>query len=372
MWELLTSGTTPWIIAILSATIGSWWALKKLRYEKRLEKFKETNANLFKEKKQEVLAAIATLSIFKRDPEFEKNTIDVLLSRLYTELDYDIINSILTTLIQESNREDLLYIADGLQDINRNFFVKDYPMNQRISDINSSIKKLDESIKQFSANAAAYSDLIQSKQVEAEIFIRNKELVYKQYDADFGDLFAFQKYKLVWHKQVTADAYVMFMRKAHLAQKGGELAMNLFQNDFNYVYMAQVSTTDTKIVRSAFGYSLFVEVNLENVYLYKNSFSRARVFQTSFKNGRIEDNHFSYVNFENVVFENIEFKDCTFLSADFRKTSFINCTGLSQEQFNDSIRYDQECIFPTGISIIHEDDYRKQNEKKADQEIKPE
>ncbi len=365
MWEslsgLLSSGTTPWIIGILSAVIGSWWALRKLRYEKRLEKFKETNANLFKDKKQEVLAAIATLSIFKRDPEFEKNTIDVLLSRLYTELDYDIINSILTTLIQDSNRDDLLYIADGLQDINRNFFVKNTPMTQRIDDINGAIKNLDVSFKQYETDAASYDTLVKERKYEAEIFIRNKDIVYKQYDADFSDLFAFQKYKLVWHKQVTADAYAMFMRKAHLAQRGAKLSMNLFQNDFNFVYMAQVTTTDTRIVRSAFGDSLFVEVNLENLFLFKNDFFKSRIFQSSFKNGEIVDTLFSSVIFEDVIFENIHFKECTFDLVSFKKVAFVNCTGLTQEQFNGSIQYDHECRFPEGIVIQHEEDYVKQN-----------
>lgn len=365
MWEplagLLSSGTTPWIIGILSAVIGSWWALRKLRYEKRLEKFKETNANLFKDKKQEVLAAIATLSIFKRDPEFEKNTIDVLLSRLYTELDYDIINSILTTLIQDSNRDDLLYIADGLQDINRNFFVKNTPMTQRIDDINGAIKNLDISFKQYETDAASYDTHVKEKKFEAEVFIRNKDIVYKQYDADFSDLFAFQKYKLVWHKQVTADAYAMFMRKAHLAQRGAKLSMNLFQNDFNFVYMAQVTTTDTRIVRSAFGDSLFVEVNLENLFLFKNDFFKSRIFQSSFKNGEIEDTLFSSVIFEDVIFENIHFKDCIFDLVSFKRVSFINCTGLTQEQFNGSLKYDHECRFPDGINILHEEEYIKQN-----------
>ena len=328
----------------------------KHRYEKRLEKFKETNASLFKERKQEVLAAIATLSIFKRDPEFEKNTIDVLLSRLYTELDYDVINSILTTLIQDSNREELLYIARGLQDINRNFFIQEHPLNLRLSDMDNALKKLDESNRHFGNDT--YNALLADKKVDAEIYVRNKELVQKKYEAEFLDLFSYQKYKLVWHKQVTADAYAAFMRKAFLTKERGNLVMDLFQNDFNYVYMAEVTTTVTKVKRSAFGYGTFAETDFFNITFERNSFVNAVIKESSFKGGSISDTDFSKVNFEGVVFENITFTKTKFNTTDFRRTKFINCSGLQQSDFTDAICYDNECIFPAGIIVENENDYR--------------
>lgn len=360
MWDillqLLSSSSTPWIVGIITAFITGWWALKKLRYEKRLEKFKETNASLFKERKQEVLAAIATLSIFKRDPEFEKNTIDVLLSRLYTELDYDVINSILTTLIQDSNREELLYIARGLQDINRNFFIQEHPLNLRLSDMDNALKKLDESNRHFGNDT--YKTLLADKKVDAEIYVRNKELVQKKYETEFLDLFSYQKYKLVWHKQVTADAYAAFMRKAFLTKERGNLVMDLFQNDFNYVYMAEVTTTVTKVKRSAFGYGTFAEADFFNITFERNSFVNAVIKESSFRGGSISDTDFSKVNFEGVVFENITFARTKFNTTDFRKTKFINCSGLQQEDFNDAICYDNDCTFPAGIVVEHENDYR--------------
>jgi uncharacterized protein YjbI with pentapeptide repeats len=361
MWEslvnLLSGSATPWVIGVLSTLITGWWALKKLRYEKRLEKFKDTNANLFKDRKQEVLAAIATLSIFKRDPEFEKNTIDVLLSRLYTELDYDIINSIISTLIQDSNRDDLLYIADGLQDINRNFFVQDFPMNQRVSDLNEAIKRLEPDIKTEAPSAETPGNEPSSKNTETEIYLYNKNEVIKQYNEDFLDLFTLQKYKLVWHKQVTADAYAMFLRKAYLAKKGGNITMRLFQNDFNYVYMAEVTTTNTRIERSAFGRATFAEVHFENIYAFKSSFSGAQILQSSFKNGTMKNISFSQVKFEEVLFENIDFENCSFDTSDFKACSFLNCKGLKQEHFKDAIQLDESNVFPSGINIESNDQY---------------
>ncbi len=421
--QLLSGTNTPWIIGILTAAITGIFSLRKiryekreennklreekrmenekLRYEKRLEKFKETNESLFKEKKQEVLAAIATLSIFKKDPEFEKNTIDVLLSRLYTELDYDIINSILTTLIQDSNRSELLYIAEGLQDINRNFFVKKSPMDLRIGDINAAVKKLYDSEKVFQTDPSSYNQQLIEKKVEYELFLENRDAVLKKYHEDFNELFVYQKYRLVWHKQVSADAYATFMRKAYLANKSEELVIKLFQNDFNFVYMAEVKATSTCIERSAFGTALFVKVDFDHILAYGNTFSQSQIIETTFKNGDMNKTDFPSVSFDdvrfenltvrdssfessvlknslfskikmkniiftktkctNTKFENIEFENCTFNTADFVKTSFINCTGLYQDQFLNALCFDHDCVFPEGITVEHYDDYVKRN-----------
>jgi hypothetical protein len=145
----LNGADLVWIIGILTSIIAGLNAWKKYRYEEKLKFFKETNTNLFKEEKEIVLAAISTLSIFKRDPNFENHTTNVLLSRLYTELDYDITNAICSALIQYSNREELLDISSEILDINRNFFVQEYPVKDMTSNLeknwslhNASLKML--------------------------------------------------------------------------------------------------------------------------------------------------------------------------------------------------------------------------------------
>jgi uncharacterized protein YjbI with pentapeptide repeats len=354
MWEILSkillSDKTPWIIAAVSAGIGGWWAFKKIQYEKRLEKFKETNANLFKDKKQEVLAAIATLSIFKRNPEFEKNTIDVLLSRLYTELDYDVINSILSTLIQDSNRKELIYIANGLQDINRNFFIQKYPTDQRVNEVNNALLRLDDTMRLFST--PEYIDLVTKGKVDVELFVKNKDKIVSMYEEDFINLVSTHKYKLNWHKRVTADAYGIFLRKAYLANKAKEeeLIVNLFQNDFNYVYMAGFKTTETIISRSALASALFAEVEF-----YKNNISRtdffASIFSDSgFYHGTIADSIFEKNKFEGIIFRNIQFEKTKFMGCTFNNAEFINCTGLTQEHFINCTT-DDSSSFPMGVVI---------------------
>lgn len=374
MWDFFTGGTAPWFIVILGSMTAAWWEFRKLRYtkkqefekaryESKLTKFKETNEKLFTTAKAEVLAAIATLSIFKKDPELEKNTIDVLLSRLYTELDYDIINSILTTLIQDSDRNELLNIADGLQDINRSFLIKEAPMSQRISDLNAAIQKLEKSMSEFETNPGDYRNHVKTKgkenELETEIYLRNKDKLLQRYNDEFSELFAFQKYKTVWHKQVTADAYAMFMRKAHLANGSADLQMRLFQNDFNWVYMAEVSTTKTCIERSAFGYSVLVKVTMQDIIANATSFQKSQFYQCRFYRGTMHDIDFSNAKFNDTVFEEIEFTNCKFKVADLYSVKFINCKGLKQQDFEHALRFTDECIMPDDIVVEHNEQYQK-------------
>ncbi|XVJ66944.1 MAG: hypothetical protein HEQ40_12530 [Lacibacter sp.] len=346
--KILTSSETPWFMALIIGGVSGWWALKRYRYEKHLEKFKETNANLFKDRKQEVLAAIATLSIFKRNPEFEKNTIDVLLSRLYTELDYDVINSILSTLIQDSNRKELLYIASGLQDINRNFFVQDYPTKQRVNDLNKAISKMEYSLQQ--ANTPDYNQLINDGKVEIESFLRNKDQLITQYNQDFINLASLHKYKLAWHKQVTADAYAMFLRKAYLSNPEEHLSVKLFQNDFNYVYMAEIKITETTVSRSALASAIFAEVEFAGNNISRTDFFASVFNQSGFYEGKIKDSIFERNSFTEATFKNIHFTNTQFTNCKFESTKFINCAGLTQQDFIQCTA-DVSSKFPEGVII---------------------
>src|SRR2546423_1711307 len=71
MQDFLSGVNFIYLVTLATAAISGWYGYSKYRYEKKLEKFKETNTDLFnKDDKQLVLAAIATLSIFKKDKQF--------------------------------------------------------------------------------------------------------------------------------------------------------------------------------------------------------------------------------------------------------------------------------------------------------------
>ena len=56
MDSFFTGANLTWIIGILSSIVAGLSALSKFRYEKKADLFKDTNINIFKQKKEEVLA----------------------------------------------------------------------------------------------------------------------------------------------------------------------------------------------------------------------------------------------------------------------------------------------------------------------------
>jgi uncharacterized protein YjbI with pentapeptide repeats len=360
MDSFFTGANLTWIIGIISSIAAGLSALSKFRYQNKLELFKETNVNIFKQEKEEVLAAISTMSVFKKDSRFEKHTTNVLLSRLYTELDYDITNAICGALIQYSNRGELLDISSEVLNINRNFFVQTSPVNQMISDLDRSWSALnaessgtkDDSDKNASGetkdnlqgSAEKETDLSKQPKQSATESLGNlekamsKELLdnYKQRSLTWLPK---KRYELLWHKQITADTYSRILRRAYYSQPSGwnrmrqkfyrlirakgkynrfkELDMDFYQNDFNYVYMADFNTSSCSIVRSAMGSAVIVDVGFLNIgRISGSSFLESALHNCRFRGGVAEsDTKFTNCKFYKGSFENIHLKEVDFYGA---------------------------------------------------------
>src|ERR1700730_4781121 len=232
MKEFFTGANLVWLIGIISSILAGLNALRKFRYEKKLDQFKEANLNLFKKEKEQVLAAISTLAIFKRDRRFENHTTNVLLSRLYTELDYDVTNAICNTLIQYSNRKELMKISAEILDINRNFFVQATPVSQMIIDLDSSWKNLKyppnaEDAKKTQGSQTANVDNTNTIN-EIERSVSNELL--EQYEKRSLEWIPKKRYELTWHKQITADTYSRILRRAcHLHVYEGKTKYNFLK-----------------------------------------------------------------------------------------------------------------------------------------------
>jgi uncharacterized protein YjbI with pentapeptide repeats len=347
MDSFFTGANLTWIIGILSSIIAGLSALSKFRYENKLQLFKETNANIFKKEKEEVLAAISTLSVFKKDSRFEKHATNVLLSRLYTELDYDITNAICSALIQYSNRLELIDILSNVLDINRNFFIQTAPTDQRIRDVEKCWEDLnaaghDEGKKDDLHNNidGATNPAKESKQSAVESLFdleksSSKELL-ETYRQSSLSLITKKRYELLWHKQITADTYSRILRRAYSARTRGldrirqkyyklvgakskynrfkELDMNFYQNDFNYVFMAFFNTSTCNIIRSAIASSTIVDVGFLNIgRISGSSFEWNTFYNCRFRGGMAEPGtSFRSCKFSKGSFENIHLKEVDF------------------------------------------------------------
>ena len=395
MDSFFTGANLTWIIGIISSIAAGLSALSKFRYQNKLELFKETNVNIFKQEKEEVLAAISTMSVFKKDARFEKHTTNVLLSRLYTELDYDITNAICGALIQYSNRRELLDISSEVLNINRNFFVQTSPVNQMISDLDrswsalnaedsgqetkSDLNKNTDSETKDNLQSGKETDLAKQPKQSATESLGNlekamsKELLenYKQRSLTWLPK---KRYELLWHKQITADTYSRILRRAYYIQPNGlnrmrqkfyrviraknkynrfkELDMDFYQNDFNYVYMADFNTSSCSIVRSAMGSAVIVDVGFLNIgRISGSSFLESAFHNCRFRGGVAEsDTKFTSCKFYRGSFENIHLKEVDFYGTShdgviFDGESLKNPFGLKMDQCSFNYSSFTNCIF---------------------------
>jgi hypothetical protein len=364
--EFLTTGSTPWIIALIAGGVGALWAFYRFRYEKKLEKFKEAYTELFLDDKQKKLSAIATLGVFKRDPMFEKHTIDVLISKLYMETDYDITNAIGNALIQYSNRRELIYIAGEILDINRNFFIQQYPYKQMAGDLERSLERL-KKIRSGEFDLVKNPETEPARKENESKKAKIKEFDYKSLEKivlqeteetiirDFKKINIKNRYELTWGSQITADTFGRILRRAAAMRlswssvfwgylKRGlihwdfhfysnRFHIHLFQNLFAYSQLAEFETRKTDIIRSSLEYATMADLHLRNVDINDSALTGAKIHACSFRKGRIHQSLFVRTQIHNTTFRDIHFTDIFFADVYFQNCSFINCTGLLPTSF---------------------------------------
>lgn len=362
MKEFFQGTTLAWAIGIISGVVAGLWAFYRFVYEKKLERFNNAATNIFSNNEDEVLAAVANLGVFKKDFFFEKNTTDVLLTRLYKELNYNITNAITNALIQFSNRRELMEIANSILGINRNFFFQSKPYKDMLDDI----KRQYQNVKQLKA--------VEKKEgvftIDEDDDILDKR--YARYSEEFLKLNEKVAYELTWHKQITADTYARIIRSAsglkisrsvvflnYLKQiilnwdfrfYNSMLSIELYQNPFAYIHLVQFKTKHCSIKRCGFEYALLADIEFNNIdEIYDCFFEGTSVIDCYFNKGAIRRSFIVNSRLRNVRFTQIRFYDIYFAGCYFDNCSFENCEGLSAPHFYGTT-LDNKTILPEGIS----------------------
>jgi hypothetical protein len=323
---------------------------------------KDATTNIFSNNEDDVLAAVANLGVFKRDFFFEKNATDVLLTRLYKELNYNITNAITNALIQFSNRRELMEIANAILGINRNFFFQSKPYKDMLEDIKRQYRNVKE------LKAGEQQDGIAA--IEAEKDILDKR--YARYSEEYLKLNEKVAYELTWHKQITADTYARIIRRAsglkisrsvvflnYLKQiilnwdfrfYSSLLSIELYQNPFAYIHLVQFKTKHCSIKRCGFEYGLLADIEFNNIdEIYDSFFDGSSIIDCHFNKGVIRRSFIVNSRLRNVNFTKIRFYDIYFVGCYFDNCCFEECEGLSELHFYGAT-VDGKTILPDGIT----------------------
>ena len=325
------------ILGFAGTLFTGYMGYRKYLDEKQFTYFRENIKNLFVKNKDELLAAIAILGVYKNRKEYKKSTIDILSNLLYTELDYDISNAIIGVLTQASELEELNYIVEKLIQINRNFFIQSYPLQSRQDDLKAEYESL----------SSEYSKLLNGKNdsgkllADTEADLRAKWLKFKNMN----------DYELKWHKLATADVLAMILNKVDKLNLSKTLKLDFYQNDFNYGQFAGLHLNNCSIRHSAVSTSVLFHIAFVNFLIDDSTFSRSSIEGCTFFGGKFSSTSFINAVFENVVFENTEFKDTFFFGAVLRDCTFKNTKGLTGLHFyNCNILNNTQFISPLADS----------------------
>jgi uncharacterized protein YjbI with pentapeptide repeats len=309
------------LVPVLATGLFGYWQFLNQR---RSIQYSENIKSLYSASKEEVLASIANLVTFKKSPQMRRITQDVLINRLYTELDYNVCNAIgsqLVSMIERNNPQELNYIIQRLIEINYNYFLQTYGIGQRAADLKDILGKVE---KDYAEQLKHKDDETKVTGLAADI----KKRVTEKWN-EYNTVKDLNDYRLMWHKQVIADTIGMILSSA-TSRQFNNISVNFVANDFNYCTFRNIAIHNCSVKKSAFSQALLQQVKLDNVYINDAIFSSSIYEDMELSNGKIIKTTFHGSSFRNVKFCNIQMEDVCFLGCSFIDCSFDNkVTGIN-------------------------------------------
>lgn len=301
-------GIIATLIPVLATGLFGYWQFLNQR---RSIQYSENIKSLYSATKEEVLASIANLVTFKKSPQMRRITQDVLINRLYTELDYNVCNAIgsqLVSMIEKNNPGELNYIIQRLIEINYNYFLQTYGISQRAADLKLIISNTEKD----------YVEQLKHKDDETKVIglaADIKKRVTEKWN-EYNTVKDLNDYRLMWHKQIIADTIGMILSSA-TSRQFNNIDVNFMANDFNYCTFRNITIHKCTIKKSAFSQAVLQQVRLNNIAITDTILSTSRYEDMELCNGEIVKTTFHASDFKNVKFLNIKLDDVCFYDCVF-------------------------------------------------------
>jgi hypothetical protein len=330
MDKAITSQMTEYVKAIApaaAALVTAGWGVLKYFKDREIKTYDTNIEQLFSKDKAIVLAAISSLDFYKRKARFKTNVVDILTSRLYTELDYDIVNAIISELSQVSGKKEFVLVSRKLLDVNRNFELQSGSILKRYEEL----RKEYEALKRESY-IGGVNNYVEIGACSNDLHKQDMEFVVKA-RAELQRYAELNENRLAWHKQVLAEAFAMLLLEANRKGITKRLNIKLFENNLSGSHMIDFNLKRLKIIYAAFENSSWQELSIERLSIEHAYFENSLIRRCHFNQGVISNVEFVNVKFDWVTFKNVEFKDVYFIGVEFNNCEFDNVRGLDLDLF---------------------------------------
>jgi len=244
--------------------------------------------------------------IFKSKEKYYDETVDILINRISTELDYNVLNAIISSLERSDNTE-YRRIMEKLLAIERNIFVQENVLKDRLRELEISIPK-EKDKKRIK--------LLKEEQEELKM-----------------------------HQQAVSYTISLFLSKV---SKSHPEKIEFFRNSLNYVTIKGINLSNSVFDMSALSQSNILKTKFDGSKIEDTVFTFSNLTNSSFANCKeITDSLFDQVNLKDVDFSNSNFRDVFFAGSDLTNTNFTGVKGLHPEYFYkakniDKAKFDSE------------------------------
>ena len=280
--------------------------------------------------REERIAAAANMGTFiTKDFYFLKDVkggyyeeaVDILINRLSTELDYNVLNAIKGSLLK-MDKEDYKKNIEKILGINRNMFIQNYALSTWEKD---SKNEYTQKENEYNNNLKAKIDKTILGNIKEEMI--RKRGIYFDREKDYLEL--------NMHKQVTADFISMFLE----GTKDNPIKdLNFYQISMNESLMIGLKLFDSKFKSSALSSSTINETDFNGSTIIDTVFTSSDLTKSSFKGCTITASLFDQAILKGVDFSDSEttktkFKDVFFVGSDLTGANFTGIPDLQPEYF---------------------------------------
>jgi|GEM_PF-3113078 len=292
------------------------------------------------------LAAATNMGIFIKKGEYSNEAIDILINRLSTELDYNVLNAIKGSLEKKRGRDEYREVIVKLLGINRNMFIQKYPLETWKE--NSKEEYLQKE-NEYNNNLKAKINKTILDNIKEEM--KKKQGIYFERERDFSEL--------KMHEQVTADFISMFLE----GTKDNPIKdLNFYQISMNKSLMIGLKLYDSKFKSSALSSSTINETDFDGSTIIDTVFTRSDLTKSSFKGSVITASLFDQATLKDVNFSGSELKDVFFAGSDLTASDFRGAKGLKPEYFYkaeniDKAVFNDEKSKKEMVEKVKEDDF---------------
>ncbi|MDX2047308.1 MAG: pentapeptide repeat-containing protein [Chitinophagaceae bacterium] len=306
--------------SLLAVGFSAYFGYRQYLSQKEISQYSDNLKLIYSPKQEEVLAAIANLDTFRQTRHLKNITQNILINRLYTELDYNVCHAIanqLVNMVDDKNPGDLNRIIERLIDINYNYFLQTYGMRGRRKDLEQIANTAEE----------IYASQLQHKENEMKVFglLDDLKLTAKQKWKEYNEVKDTAGYKIKWHKQVIADTLGIVIAHATRRNIAGIKAV-FDTNDFNYCTFRNIAIYQCSMKGSAFGSSVFQNVTLSNINFDDTDLSNSSFENCIISGGTIRATAFDSCLFTGVKFQNVQLDDASFIDSQFANCEFEDVT----------------------------------------------